>query len=126
MADAFGTYFLTHSRGEALNAKRMLDSEKSFYQVGDCGFGSAGHHGTPNRRLATASWAARGRRRGRPGHILPSLRFYGLFGAELPDLVKPDASNRSPCDGAFALVSVVAAGRADLVEQRSEPARLDG
>ncbi|MFD4658231.1 hypothetical protein ACFWP2_21685 [Kitasatospora sp. NPDC058444] len=94
MADAFGTYFLTHSRGEALNAKRVLDSEKSFYQVGDCGFGSAGHHGTPNQRLATASWAASvADGAADQGHILPSRQFYGLFEAKLPDLVKPDASN---------------------------------
>ncbi|MDR3080948.1 MAG: hypothetical protein LBV60_08465, partial [Streptomyces sp.] len=31
MADAFGTYYLTHARGEALNTARVLKSEKSFY-----------------------------------------------------------------------------------------------
>ncbi|MFF2751896.1 hypothetical protein ACFVVA_40975 [Kitasatospora sp. NPDC058048] len=97
----------------------MLGSEKPFYQVGDCGFGSAGHHSPPNRRLATASWAASAADdTADQGHILPLLQFYGPFGAELPDLVKPDASNRSPCDGAVALVSVVAEGRADLVRRR--------
>ncbi|MFG2559274.1 hypothetical protein [Streptomyces sp. NPDC048496] len=62
MADAFGTYFLTHSRGEALNTKRVLGSAQSFYEVGDCGFTNPGHHGTPNQRLAASSWGgARGR-----------------------------------------------------------------
>ncbi|MFD5437635.1 hypothetical protein ACFWJ4_36470 [Kitasatospora sp. NPDC127067] len=42
MADAFGTYFLTHSRGEVLNAKRMLGSEKSYYQGGAAGPREAG------------------------------------------------------------------------------------
>ncbi|MFE9311865.1 hypothetical protein ACIQCF_30735 [Streptomyces sp. NPDC088353] len=92
MADAFGTYYLTHARGEALNATRLLKSEKSFYQVGDCSFTSSGHHGTPNQRLASSSWAA-GVANDAPnqGHILPSLKLDGLFEAKLPDLVKPDA-----------------------------------
>ncbi|MFJ9448107.1 hypothetical protein ACIRRH_40760 [Kitasatospora sp. NPDC101235] len=94
MADAFGTYFLTHSRGEALNAKRVLDSEKSFYQVGDCGFTSNGHHGTPNQRFAASSWGASvADTAANQGHILPSMKLDGLFEAKLPDLVKPDASN---------------------------------
>ncbi|MFF2542499.1 hypothetical protein ACFVUY_08040 [Kitasatospora sp. NPDC058063] len=94
MADAYGTYFLTHSRGEALNAKRLLDSEKSFYQVGDCAFSSPGHHGTPNQRFATASWAAGvANDAANQGHILPSLTFDALFETKLPDLVKPDATN---------------------------------
>ncbi|MFF0435587.1 hypothetical protein ACFYU9_25635 [Streptomyces sp. NPDC004327] len=34
MAHAFGTYYLTRSRGEALNTQRVLDSATSFYEVG--------------------------------------------------------------------------------------------
>ncbi|MEU0837633.1 hypothetical protein [Streptomyces sp. NPDC005969] len=94
MADAFGTYFLTHSRGEALNAKRVLGSEKSFYEVGDCHFSSPGHHGTPNQRLAASSWAASvANGAANQGHILPSLKLDELFEAKLPDIVKPDATN---------------------------------
>ncbi|WP_405708259.1 MULTISPECIES: hypothetical protein [unclassified Streptomyces] len=92
MADAFGTYYLTHSRGESLNAARVLKSEKSFYQVGDCSFTSSGHHGTPDQRLNSATWAA-GVANEAPnqGHILPALTFDKLFEAKLPDLVKPDS-----------------------------------
>ncbi|MFE7239700.1 hypothetical protein [Streptomyces sp. NPDC057580] len=94
MADAFGTYFLTHSRGEALNAKRVLGSEKSFYEVGDCSFSSPGHHGTPNQRLAASSWGASvADDAANQGHILPSLKLDELFEAKLPDIVKPDATN---------------------------------
>ncbi|MEU6019112.1 hypothetical protein ABZ826_35360 [Streptomyces sp. NPDC047515] len=94
MADAFGTYFLTHSRGEALNTKRVLDSEKSFYEVGDCYFKSSGHHGTPNQRLAASSWGASvANNAANQGHILPSLKLDELFEAKLPDIVKPDATN---------------------------------
>ncbi|GGJ60373.1 hypothetical protein [Streptomyces brasiliensis] len=92
MADAFGTYYLTHSRGEALNAARVLKSEKSFYEVGDCSFSSSGHHGTPNQRLNSSTWAA-GVANEEPnqGHILPALTLDQMFEAKLPDLVKPDA-----------------------------------
>ncbi|MEV7237018.1 hypothetical protein AB0N06_24565 [Streptomyces sp. NPDC051020] len=94
MADAFGTYFLTHSRGEALNTKRVLDSAKSFYQVGDCGFTSNGHHGTPNQRLASSTWGASvANDAANQGHILPSMKLDELFEAKLPDIVKPDATN---------------------------------
>ncbi|MFV5998238.1 hypothetical protein ACNPQM_39190 [Streptomyces sp. NPDC056231] len=94
MADAFGTYFLTHSRGEALNAKRVLGSEKSFYEVGDCHFTNSGHHGTPNQRFAASSWAASvANDAANQGHILPSLKLDELFEAKLPDIVKPDATN---------------------------------
>ncbi|MFB7570589.1 hypothetical protein [Streptomyces sp. NPDC056165] len=92
MADAFGTYYLTHARGEALNAARLLKSEKSFYQVGDCSFSSSGHHGTPNQRLASSSWAAGvANDATNQGHVLPALKLDELFEAKLPDLVKPDA-----------------------------------
>ncbi|MFG2557836.1 hypothetical protein [Streptomyces sp. NPDC048496] len=92
MADAFGTYYLAHARGEALNTKRVLGSEQSFYEVGDCGFDNPGHHGTPNQRLAASSWAASvANDAAKQGHILPSLKFAGQFEAKLSDLVKPDA-----------------------------------
>jgi hypothetical protein len=94
MADAFGTYFLTHARGEALNTKRLLDSAQSFYQVGDCSFRSNGHHGTPNQRLAASTWGASvANDAANQGHILPSMKLDELFEAKLPDFVKPDATN---------------------------------
>ncbi|WP_405684442.1 hypothetical protein [Streptomyces sp. NBC_00057] len=94
MADAFGTYYVTHARGEALNTARVLKAQKSFYQVGDCGFDNPGHHGTPNQRLAASTWAADVVEDAPDqGHILPSLKFAGMFDAKLPDLVKPDAVN---------------------------------
>ena len=92
MADAFGTYFATHARGLALNVKRVLQVEKSFYEVGDCAFADPGHHGTPNQRLRASTWAAGVAAAARPqGKILPSLTFAGLFDDELPEIVAPDA-----------------------------------
>jgi hypothetical protein len=92
MADAFGTYFVTHSRGLALNAKRVLQAEKSFYEVGDCAFTNDGHHGTPNQRLRASQWGATlASSAQKQGHILPSLTVARQFDAELPELVRPDA-----------------------------------
>lgn len=93
MADAFSTYFLTHKRGATLNAKRLLPSLNSFYQIGDCSFSSSNHHGTPDQRFNASTWgsdlAASAQKK---GHILPSLTVSDLFERELPILVKPDAN----------------------------------
>ena len=93
MADAYGTYFVTHARGLALNTRRVLEAEKSFYEVGDCQWTSNGHHGTPLQRLRSATWAADLAGSARPqGAILPSLKLAELFDKKLPELVAPDAS----------------------------------
>ncbi|MEV0972670.1 hypothetical protein [Microtetraspora glauca] len=92
MADAFAGYFLTHKRGGTLNAKRLLPAVQSFFEVGDCAFTSDGHHGTPNQRLASSSWAVDlSQDEQKKGHIMPSLTFASLFDAQLPIIVKPDA-----------------------------------
>ncbi|MER7074014.1 hypothetical protein [Terrabacter sp. NPDC000476] len=92
MADAFGTYFVTHKRGLALNTRRVLEAEQSFYQVGDCAFTNPGHHGTPNQRLRASAWgsgvAADAQKQ---GHVLPSLTLDRQFEAALPGFVAPDA-----------------------------------
>jgi hypothetical protein len=92
MADAFGTYFATHARGLSLNTKRVLQAEKTFFEVGDCAFTDPGHHGTPNQRLRSSAWAAGLADAARPqGHILPSLTLAGMFEKQLPEIVAPDA-----------------------------------
>jgi hypothetical protein len=93
MADAFGTYFVTHSRGLALNTKRVLEAEKSFYAVGDCAFDNRGHHGTPNQRLRASTWGASlAGSEQKQGQILPSLTVAHRFETVLPAIVAPDAS----------------------------------
>ena len=92
MADAFGTYFVTHKRGLALNTKRVLEAEQSFYQVGDCAFTSAGHHGTPDQRLRASSWGASvAADAQKQGQVLPSLTLDFRFEAALPQFVASDA-----------------------------------
>jgi hypothetical protein len=70
----------------------VLQAEQSFYEVGDCSFTSAGHHGTPNQRLRASTWGysvADGAQK--QGHVLPSLTLDAQFEATLPELVAPDA-----------------------------------
>lgn len=95
MADVFGTYFATHARGLALNAKRVLQAQRAFFAVGDCAFDNPAHHGTPAQRERTSRWAANLANSARPqGHILPSLALAARFEARLPRLVAPDTAER--------------------------------
>ena len=92
MADAFSAYYLTHSRGGAMNRKRVEQFLEVFFEIGDCAFSSSGHHGTPNQRMAAAHFgfdiAAQAQKQ---GHILTSQQFHDLFVAAYPGLVAPDA-----------------------------------
>ncbi|MFE9206348.1 hypothetical protein [Micromonospora sp. NPDC007230] len=93
MADAFGTYFVTHARGLALNTRRVLEAERAFYEVGDCSFTSGGHHGTPNQRLRASTWGADlASAAQKQGHILPTLTIDLKFEEQLPVFVAPDAN----------------------------------
>ncbi|MFC4139279.1 MULTISPECIES: hypothetical protein [unclassified Microbacterium] len=92
MADAYGTYYLVHSRGGALNAARTLDVAASFYNVGDCAFTNDGHHGTPNQRLKSSTFGASVvDAASNQGHKLGALAFDAKFEAVLPEIVAPDA-----------------------------------
>lgn len=94
MADAFSAYYLTHARGAAMNWHRVQEFGEMFYQLGDCGFTAAGHHGTPNQRMRSALWAYGVADAARPqGWILPSRSFYDQFAAAYPQLIAPDATS---------------------------------
>ncbi|MFF5713862.1 hypothetical protein [Streptomyces sp. NPDC012756] len=86
-------FVFAHSRGEALHARRLLDSEKSSYEVGDCGYTSDGHHGTPNQRFAASSrGASLADDAANQGHVLSSRTVDELFEVKPPDIVKPDTA----------------------------------
>lgn len=93
MADALASYFLTHGRGSAMNAKRVEEFYQVFYSIGDCGFTSNGHHGTPNQRMKASQFGFKiAEEAQNSGHILTAEAFIALFNAELPTLVAPDAA----------------------------------
>lgn len=53
-ADFFTGFYLTHKRGATYNWKRTEDFLELFFNIGDCGFTSPGHHGTPLQRMEAA------------------------------------------------------------------------
>jgi hypothetical protein len=92
MADAMSAYYLTHKRGATMNQKRVEQFLEAFFQIGDCGFTSNGHHGTPNQRMAAAQWGFDlADQAHRQGHILSAQEVYELFLEAYPDIVAPDA-----------------------------------
>lgn len=91
-ADAMSAYFLTHKRGEALNQKRVEQFLAIFYDIGDCQFASAGHHGTPNQRMAAAEFGFQlANEAQKQGQILTPDEFQARFLAAYPSLIAPDA-----------------------------------
>lgn len=88
MADAYSAYYLSHSRGAAMQWKRVKQFLEVFFNIGDCGFTSNGHHGTPTQRMAAAEWAyGIANNAQKQGHILTAQQFTALFEAQLPELV---------------------------------------
>lgn len=88
-ADFFSSYFLTHKRGATSNWKKLAEFNELFYNVGDCDFTSASHHGTPTQRqnaarlgFVTASLAKVS------GHILTANQLHAIFMKALPALVR--------------------------------------
>lgn len=53
-ADFLTGFYLTHKRGGTFNWKRTEGVLSTFFNIGDCGFESTGHHGTPQQRLDAA------------------------------------------------------------------------
>ncbi|NPC45268.1 hypothetical protein [Nocardioides sp. zg-1230] len=88
MADAMASYYATHKKGLALNAKRVSDALLSFYTVGDCSFASPGHHGTPLQRERAADWGADLAAAARPrSTVLPAATVIEMFDAALPNII---------------------------------------
>ncbi|MFX0537232.1 hypothetical protein ACQBAT_06175 [Ornithinimicrobium sp. Y1847] len=92
MADAFASYSAAHRTGLNLRKDTILKVQASFYNVGDCQFDSPGHHGTPNQRLAAATWGADlAIKAQKQGHKVSISTLSDKFEAHLPILVAPDA-----------------------------------
>ncbi|RYZ18300.1 MAG: hypothetical protein EOP49_49800 [Sphingobacteriales bacterium] len=88
MADAYAAYYLSHARGASMQWKRVAKFLQVFFNIGDCGFTSDGHHGTPTQRMAAAEWGySVANNAQKQGHILSSEEFTALFEAQLPQLI---------------------------------------
>lgn len=53
-ADFMAAYFMTHPEGSQYLWSEEVDFYQLFFQIGDCEFQDAGHHGTPQQRMAAA------------------------------------------------------------------------
>jgi hypothetical protein len=92
MADAMAAYYLTHAHGESANKWRVQQFLSVFYQIGDCAFTDAGHHGTPNQRMKAAQFGFTvADEFQKHGHILTAAEFHDRFLAYYPTLIAPDA-----------------------------------
>jgi len=93
MADALAAYYAHHPRGATFQTKRIVECARAAFSVGDCSFGSPGHHGTPNQREKAVHFAVDlidGN--SKKGHILTSAEFIGLFDSVYDIIVAPDAN----------------------------------
>ena len=93
MADAFSAYYMTHIGGAHANPQRVMDFLQVFFQIGDCAFDNPGHHGTPNQRLAAATYGFRLASedlRLYGGRIRSTEAFHDRFVRKYPELIAPD------------------------------------
>jgi hypothetical protein len=94
-ADFMASYYLTHKRGATYNWKSVAEFFDLFFNIGDCGFTSAGHHGTPYQRLAASRLGWIIAQETMPmGHILTAEELHILFTASLQTVLdnKVDSS----------------------------------
>lgn len=83
LADAFGTYFLTHPKGASFQEKRAKEVLADYYALGDCLIDSPLHHGTPAERWGAGSWAYRVEEETTPrSRIIPAEPLAARFVAE--------------------------------------------
>lgn len=89
-ADFLAAYYMTHKRGATYNSKRVEQFFNLFFQIGDCGFASSGHHGTPAQRMAAAQLgfelAASAQKQ---GHIMSIEEAHQYFVANVGNIVTP-------------------------------------
>jgi hypothetical protein len=97
MADTFGSYFLTHADGKDFGVRRVKDFVRMFYDLGDCQFTSAGHHGTPDQRAKAAEFGSVNSLLP-PDRVLPSRTIAKRFEKALPRIVAPDVETMTPED----------------------------
>lgn len=91
MADAYAAYYLTHRRGASMRWSQVEQFLDVFFNIGDCGFSSGGHHGTHNQRMAAAKWGYElSDNAPRNGYIMTSHEFFLAFEAALDGIINCD------------------------------------
>ncbi|RAU82935.1 hypothetical protein DP923_06735 [Pontibacter arcticus] len=89
-ADFLAAYYMTHKRGATYNSKRVEQFFNLFFQIGDCGFASPGHHGTPAQRMAAAQLGfGLADSAQKQGHIMSIEEAHQYFVANVGKIVTP-------------------------------------
>ena len=92
MADALAAYYAIHARGGTSRKERIEEIARAAFNVGDCAFENAGHHGTPNQRAAAVQFAHdmifSHPNQGQP---LRADTFINAFMASYETMIAPDA-----------------------------------
>ena len=135
LADALAAYYGHHPRGAAFQTKRVLDMTEAAFGVGDCGFTSAGHHGTPNQRARAVQYATDLIDNSRAkGNIMPSAEFIERFQAAYDDIIAPEFPIECPecgpptndeCEHATLLNGILYEGAIGVVSGSNRYATLD-
>ncbi|MDT0642948.1 hypothetical protein RM553_08905 [Zunongwangia sp. F363] len=87
-ADFMAAYYMTHKRGATYNWKRVEEFFDLYFQIGDCGFSSSGHHGTPLQRLEAARQGYElAHNAHKQGHILTQQEVHEAFVSVIGSIV---------------------------------------
>ncbi len=87
-ADFLAAYYMTHKRGATYNWKRVEQFNQLYFAIGDCGFKSDGHHGTPDQRLAAARLGYElANSAHKQGHIMTPEQLHEYFVAHFETLI---------------------------------------
>jgi hypothetical protein len=100
MADTFGSYFISHSLGGAMDAtttSSLLDIHRAAFSMGDCEHTIGTHHGTPRQRECASNYGADlalvsyydG------GYIIPPMKLQQAFNEHYEKLVRLDSNECS-------------------------------
>jgi hypothetical protein len=91
-ADFMAAYFMTHKHGASANKFRVQEFLNAFFQIGDCAFTNAGHHGTPNQRMKAAQLGFDlADQAQKQGQIMTADQAYAVFLANYAAIIAPDA-----------------------------------
>lgn len=92
LADTYAAYYATHGKGLFLQPLVVERYVTTAFSIGDCGFGSPNHHGTPNQRArAAALGGSLAKQVGLFDPEYTSQEIFEIYLAAFPLLIKPDA-----------------------------------
>ena len=98
MADALGSYFLSHTLGGRMDQARLLEVHRAAFSLGDCEDSIDTHHGTPRQRECASNFGSNlgfvsfvdG------GHMIPPAELMLKFEKNYPSVLQLDDGQCRP------------------------------